>query len=300
MISINALFVTPRDVPVPDGGVKITNFTSSGTWTKDARTKYIGVYGWNGGHGGGGGSITTVGPGGSGGGAGSCFYYEAPATFFGETEEVIVGKGGAGGLHKLSGSKGTYSAFGKIICPVDGTAGASNSAGGTSGKMYIGSFGTPLVGITGGAASYWEGGTPSNSGTSANKLIIGAPGGGGGGNPGDGTSYYGGTGGAIVSIDDSTVILAGGARGGISGYNRSGSPGNNAPTSGGIICGGSGGGGGGANWDVSYGDYHAAGGNGGFPGGGAGGGGALNRGNVTQINGGVGGDGLVIVVEYFE
>lgn len=48
-----------------NGSIKVTTYSSSGTWTKDARTKFIEAYGFNSGRGAGAG--TTGGTSGAGG-----------------------------------------------------------------------------------------------------------------------------------------------------------------------------------------------------------------------------------------
>jgi hypothetical protein len=112
------------------GGVIITTYNTPGshTWTKNIDTSYVTVYGWSGGGGGGSGSVTAAGTrsqGGGGGGNGSVFKLSGPASFFGSTEAVFVGSGGAGATGTSggfgsgnNGSNGTATSFGSIQPPV--------------------------------------------------------------------------------------------------------------------------------------------------------------------------------------
>lgn len=54
-----------------NGSIKVTTYTSSGTWTKDPRAKFVEAYGFNSGGGGSGRNGTSSSSGGGGGGAGT-------------------------------------------------------------------------------------------------------------------------------------------------------------------------------------------------------------------------------------
>ena len=112
------------------GNSAVTTYDTAGsyTWTKDPLTQSITVIGWGGGGGGGSGrqGLTTVAAGGDGGGNGGCFFItNIPASFFGNTETVVVGVGGTGGAAQTSnltdgniGTNGTNSSVGKISTPI--------------------------------------------------------------------------------------------------------------------------------------------------------------------------------------
>lgn len=298
-----------------NSGSKVTDYSTPGsfTWTKDARTKTIQVYGWTGGAGGGSGSKGLAGTalGGDGGSAGSVFYMEAAAMFFGATEAVIVGSGGVGGASQgVDGSNGnngsttgTVSSFGNLSPLV-------NATGGGGGGNVL-SIQGPWIYInqqlwsTGGDAAA-DAGHPASgygnhdAGSDAEDSGIGlafgmCPTGGGGGAGRDTISpVLGGRGGKILTMNGLGTLVVGGAKG-----NRSaGGNGVNGLTStaGGVVTGGTGGGGGSPN---NAGTAGGAGGVGGFPGGGGGGGSGGINGLFGSGPGGQGGGGRIIVVEIF-
>ncbi len=110
------------------GGMVVTQYSTPGsfTWTKNAATKYVEVWGWCAGGGGGSGQAAGGGTsrqGGAGGGSGSFFRFKAPSMFFGATEPVEVGAGGSGAAGTSSGqgndgTDGGVSSFGDIIPPL--------------------------------------------------------------------------------------------------------------------------------------------------------------------------------------
>ncbi len=134
------------------GGVIRTPFFASGstqTWTKNASTKYVEVWGWCGGGGGGSGSSVTLNnQGGAGGGSGSFFRFKGPAEFFGATEDVKVGFGGLGGASVTTvtgndGASGGVSYFGNIRVPLvvnnivaNGTLSSIMQAGAGGGSSF--------------------------------------------------------------------------------------------------------------------------------------------------------------------
>lgn len=295
-------------------GSKITDYSTPGsfTWTKDARTKTIQVYGWTGGGGGGSGSksnLTDV-VGGNGGPPGSVFYAEAPAMFFGATEPVIVGSGGAGGASQgvddtngnNGSTTGTASSFGNLNPLVNAVGGGGGGVGLSIQGPWI--YINQQLWSTGGdaatdaghpASGYGEHDAGSDAESSGIGLAFGmCPTGGGGGAGRDTISpVLGGRGGKVLTMNGLGTLVVGGASG-----NRSGG-GNGVngltSTAGGIVTGGTGGGGGSANTSGGGG----AGGTGGFPGGGGGGGSGGINGLFGSGGGGQGGGGRVLVVEIF-
>jgi hypothetical protein len=99
------------DLSVPaSGGVTVTKYTSSGTFTKAASTKWIKVIGWGGGGGGGSGRKGAAGSnrfGGGGGSSGPIFFVECDPIFFNPAgETVTIGAGGTGGASQTTNSTG--------------------------------------------------------------------------------------------------------------------------------------------------------------------------------------------------
>jgi len=91
------------------GGTTITTFTSSGTWNKDASTKWVEFFVWSGGGGGGSGRFSSAGDSGGGaGGTGSPItHIRMNADYFSSSEDITIGAGGTGGLSQiLSGNDG--------------------------------------------------------------------------------------------------------------------------------------------------------------------------------------------------
>jgi hypothetical protein len=281
---------------INNGFQKVTQFTSTGIWTKDSRTTSITVIGIHGGAGGNSGArnVSGASTGGTGGAASGGFYYfNMPAANFGTTETVTVGLGGTGGTPVLTDNTAgnaagspTTSAFGRITGPYSRLV-----RGPIAYQPYQDNPPGGLGSLTNGVApaKNWE-------------LIIGgaslqrfypsydfAPGCGGGGGAGANsiTEHSGANGQACNYVS-----------GGIGGLESTSINGGNGAdwdyaTCGGFIAGGGAGGGGGGQ---SVGAVAGNGGNGGFPGGsGGGGGGSLNGTNSGA--GGNGSDGLVIVIE---
>jgi hypothetical protein len=288
-----------------NNSTKITEYTSNDTWTKDSRTQMVELIMWGGGGGGGAGRRGAAGVsrgGGSGGGGGGTVHAFLPASQFGNSETVVIGIGGAGapaitvddtpGSH---GTNGTPSSVGNVSTLsrsydliVDSYK--YNNAGGGDGiksnycytyNFFNGSAET-VVNISGAS-----GGADGHAGVATQALCGPCSGGGGGG----GISYLNvvtnsSKGGDILAADASTVLVAGGA--------ANGGSGNSPLTTTVLLLGGSGGGGGQANDAANA----SIGGAGGSPGGGGGGGGASLNGYNSGA-GGKGGDGKVIIIEYF-
>lgn len=303
------------------GSVIVTTFTTSGTWTKNANTKIVEFYMWNGGSGGASGSQKAIGSlSGGGGGSAGCFrLLKVIATFTGATESITVGAGGAGGAAQTlantagnNGSLGGQSGVGSMLTTAraytqvsgvlgnNDTFGLGNGNGGApplvmdgfnaptfSGSAGLGTAGTPPGTARSGQDFGWfrQGNSiPTTPAFLANYI-------GGSGGSGGNTSFpTGGFGADFVDIDDLTTIYAG-ASGGAP--NTDGNNGVVPPTSGAMFIGGGGGGGGGVQTAGRAGN----GGNGAVPGGGGGGGGGSING-TNSGTGGSGGAGTVIVVEY--
>ena len=254
--------------PAGGGGVVLTKYTASDTWTKDADAKWITVYIWGAGHGGGsgrrGGALSgRSGGGGGAGGGGLC--YSGPAAFFNATETVTIGAGGTGGaaiaVDDTNGNPGTNggdTSIGFIL------AGRSNSDG-------FGGGGTSTDGTAGNSTRYWNndsvtstsstGATAGNDDPPANgsampgslstitaaMYMVPRGGGGGGGINAINTSSNGGNGALYNYASSSTAVsslLAGGSGGVVGGAAAGNGLDASTLTAGGIACGGTGGGGG--------------------------------------------------------
>lgn len=299
---------TPNITP---SNIKITTYNvvdSPATWTKDARTKVIEVFGWAGGGGGGSGrkGTTATSGGGAGGCAGGSFYYKGLSSFFGNTESVIIGVGSAGGNSQSTnatngnpGTSGFDTSFGNILCKggAFGAAGSTTSVAGGTGAQYI-TFVANGVNMTNAGAGTIAGTANSPSNTTANNFPLVATPGGGGGGADSTTQRAGGNGSNRVNLNLSVLLAAG--LGGLESTGINGGNGNIPLTSGGTMSGGTGGGGGGG-YSVGAGGATAGGngGNGAIPGGGGGGGGGGLTGVANSGAGGSGADGQVVVIEYF-
>lgn len=115
--------------PPPGAGafIKMTVFTSSGTWTRDASTTRVIAEVVGGGGGGGGGTSGDIGSGGGGGGY-SMRLIAAP----GATETVTIGAGGAGGSD-AAGATGGTSSFGAWLSATGGVGGNQGSGSAVAG-----------------------------------------------------------------------------------------------------------------------------------------------------------------------
>jgi hypothetical protein len=202
--------------------VKITVFTSSGTYTPTTGMSYCIIEAVGGGGGGGGAtgsSGSTASSGAGGGGGGYCKGVFSAATI-GASQTITVGGAGAGGA-------------------------AGNNAGGAGSSTTVGT----LLTANGGGAGAGRGATLSNTGFSSGAA--------GGGATGGSINIPGNSGGAaaVYSGGSGTTIFSSGAQGGSSHY---GSGGNVAINS----TGGSGGGygaGGAAGFDLGSSTSYAGG-----------------------------------------
>ncbi len=315
-------------LPIGIGKIKFTQFTATGTWTKDANAQQVLCIIWNGGAGGGSGrsGATTAAGGGGGGAAGNVMIYSNPANMFGTSTTITVGSGGAGGLAATSANgnpgstTGTASLVGLIGPGVTTSAGATLAGGGgtttnsaaaplgyifssvplsANSQTYGGqSIASMQSGFTAARGTNIVGESPANIGVvSASTFYWSSqyfPGYGAGGGGYDATTERSGGVGSAILYPDGSTMLAGGIAG-LESTTINGGPGNNFafPVSG-AIFGGSGGGGAGGRKASSVG---GTGGVGGIPGGGGGGGG----GSVTAVAsgpGGAGGRGEVWIYEF--
>lgn len=230
------------------GTVIVTDFTSSGTWTKAATTRA--VYAMALGAGGGGGGVTTsTSRGGSaGGGGGDCSEMWFMASELSASETVTIGAGGAGGAAGASGTDGGATTFGTNKLKAAGGGGGggvgSSGTGGPGGGGGGGAYGVGVQATAINSGSFTKGGdgglsTPlstavSNANTSglAGTDAAGHKGAAGGNGVANGSTVAGAGGGADW----------GGAGGGGGGSSTASSFGGTGGTS---LMGGHGGGGGG-------------------------------------------------------
>jgi hypothetical protein len=192
-------------LPVVDGTVvKVQKFTSSGTYTPDAKLRYCVIECVGGGGAGGGVALgTTRALGGAGGGSGGYTRTTASAATIGISKTVTVGAAGAGGTGSSGGAGGNTS-VGSLCVAIGGAGGELSNfstnfglagAGGTSGTGDVAVSGNPgengeiypsastnlAHGGAGGASYFGGGGRQTMSGFSPTNGNAGSFGGGGSG-----------------------------------------------------------------------------------------------------------------------
>lgn len=290
---------------------KTTTFTSSGTFTKDSRTKYAFVIGIGGGGGGGSGRRGAAGTDRTGGGGGSSqgsFFYQIPGSVLGTSETVTIGSLGNGGgnvatddTNGNNGQGGGATSFGNIktysgAVSGGGIGGTTTTAAGGAASQVITNLGI-FTGAAGGA------GIPNGAGNGQHTPINGvcqclgggAAGSGGGIDSAD-NGYSGGTGGNVRTWGSSPSAIQVGGIGGTFNSNNSGSgKAYSLTTSGGVFVPSTGGGGSGSRATAGS----LIGGAGGANGGSGGGGGAVINGIASTTEGRFGTTGLVIITEFF-
>jgi hypothetical protein len=256
------------------------------------------------GGGGGGGSGRIADPGdastngGAGGGAGGVAYIMVSAASVSFGGNVVVGSGGSGGapraqgaaINGLAGSQGGQSSFDSFIRAGGGAGGAGGATGAAAGG--VGSTISMATSASGGAgpngASFIQPVAGGGAVQIANGFLLTPCGGGGGGN--DAFDYAGAAGGGVPTLSwfNNGAPIPGG-------------PANAAGSSILLTNPQIGTGGGGGNPGSGVGTIASSGGNGGSPGGGGGGGGGntgdpVTLGVATSGAGGIGGNGLVVVI----
>jgi len=297
---------TVRTLTVPDanGTIALTAqltdtqiFTANGTWTKPAGAKLVHYLLIGGGGGGGGGrrsDSSTAAAGGGGGRAGCVNVGWAPASYFGSTETVTIGSGGAGSnprngannANGIDGNSGGTTLFGSVLQALGGTlgGGGTTSAGGTGaaisqGVVYYGTL-TASAGVPGASISA--------NGIAPVDTLYTAPGGPGGGKSAANVYYTGGNGGGVGAPSPNRTGVTAGASASAS------SAGGNGITSHQYF--GTGGAGGSPNTTTGAAN---PGGDGGLYGAGGGGGsGCLNDAGGDET-GGDGAAGIVVITTYF-
>ena len=206
------------DISIGSGSLlRVTTFTSSGTWTKGAGTNYIYVTAVGGG---GGGGYGEVGYGASGGGGASGCYQEFIDVSATSTVTVTIGAGGTGGISGsttgATGGSTTFGAFGTAVGGAGGQGGNnSNPQGGlggtpTGGTINIiggdgfGGHAASQIIVGNGGASFFGGGGRSSTTTAVGAAgrAFGSGGGGGRGNASSISNDGGAGAGGIVIVEE--------------------------------------------------------------------------------------------------
>lgn len=251
-------FVTEDFLGSTSTSEKVT-FNASGTWTKDAGLVRVLVQAWGGG---GGGAATTGSSNEAGGGGGGGFsekWFEASE--LASTETVTIGAGGAA-VSNADGNTGNNTTFGSLLTAYGGGAGGTDSTGGGGGggggPFGIGGSSTnATAGVAGspGTPVAGTGGDGSTGSAGGNALYGGGGGGAASGAAGaGGSTYYGGGGGggaSGVGVGAGSTSVRGGAGGAA-----------NNSASGDATSGSQPAGGGGAKWSNAGTGNSGAGGNG--------------------------------------
>lgn len=305
LISSNTQTVTVTALPsggtvTTSGNFRIHSFTSSGTFTNTVANlsgQYLVIAG-----GGGGGSTDglqddTGGSGGGGAGGYRCSVTsessgggasaESAATFAASNYTITVGAGGSGGTGTTNNTGATDGTDGNNSSIVGSGVSITSTGGGGGAKSTTSAFNGRSGGSGGGASGYSTSTSTGGSGTSgqgfAGAATTGGAGGGGGGageaggtdnTDGSGAPYDGGDG-VASSITGSSVTRAGGGA---------------SEQGGGGASGAAGDGGGGQSaqrnvQDAGDGTVNT----------GSGGGAGADSNNASEVNGGNGGSGIVII-----
>jgi hypothetical protein len=188
--TINCTEIYKNGVAVSGGLFKVTVYTASATWTKDAATVAVRVRLVGGGGGGGKGTAAAKTAGGGGAGEYAEGFFDSG---IGATETVTIGGGGAGSTGANAGTGGTTS-FGSLLTALGGvgsgddlTVGALGGSGGTGGDFHAaGGNGGPgqnsLDGAgQGGASFFGSGGACGPIGGNVGQAGVPYGSGGGGG-----------------------------------------------------------------------------------------------------------------------
>lgn len=185
---------------------KQTLFSSSGTFSKNARAEWILAIVQAGGGAGGGASDVAPNAAGSGGGAGECRIWLYDAADIASSVLCAPGAGGAG-VYNGDGGSGSDSTFGSYITAKGGYGGGRNSSSGST-ISQGGSGGIGGVGFSGGGGGSSSGGTGGiggsglfaaggRAGNGSQGFVeggLGSRGGGGGGADGAAAGGNGGSG----------------------------------------------------------------------------------------------------------
>ena len=257
-------YITQAAVPT------VQTFNASGTYTKPTGLAYARVQAWGGG-GSGGRNLTSAAVEAGGGGGGGYNEVYLLASQIGATETVTVGAGGAAQTVDANGNAGGNTTFGSLLTGYGGGGGGAGSTGGGGGG----------------------GGGILSAGTSAAADVAGTA-----GDPNTPISTNGGAGGGATLVVASMNGAGGGqgASGGLGyagGSTVDGGGGGGGATANGTGAGGSSlrGGAGGAGSNAASGNATS----GVQPGGGGG----AKQNNAGSGNSGAGGDGRIVVTEFY-